>query len=59
MNIIDIRGKEGDTRFECPVCHWSITLSPEGVRSWTRNGEIKPKCRKDKIALTQTIIEAK
>lgn len=54
---IDLRGKTGDIRYECPICHWGVTLKPEGEAMWTRNREIVPRCTKDNIPLTRTVIE--
>jgi hypothetical protein len=53
---IDLRGVSGDIRFECPVCHWGVTLKPGGAELWTDYGQIVPRCRKDDIALTRTVL---
>ena len=53
---IILRAETGDTKFECPVCGWSVTLTPEGVALWTESGTIEPRCKKDNVALTQTVI---
>jgi len=45
LPVIDIRGRPGDTRFECATCGWSITLTPEGVKAWAENGIGEPTCR--------------
>jgi hypothetical protein len=43
-----------DVRYECPVCHWGITLTKAGEAKWTQNGTIEPRCRKDHVLLTKT-----
>jgi hypothetical protein len=48
---IDLRMKPSDFRFECPICHWGVTLKPEGAALWTNNGAIHPRCAKDNIDL--------
>jgi hypothetical protein len=53
---IDLRGVPGDIRFECPTCHWGVTLKPSGADLWTQGGTITPHCRKDDIPLVRTVI---
>jgi len=31
VSVIDLGAKVGDFRFECPKCHWGVTLRPEGA----------------------------
>lgn len=53
---IDLRGRPGDIRFECDVCHWAVTLSPAAAAQWTAKGTIEPRCRRDDRPLTRTVI---
>lgn len=53
---IDLRGQPGDIRYECPICHWGVTLRPSGAALWTKDGSIVPRCRKDNVELTRTEI---
>lgn len=52
---IDLRGRPGDIRFECPTCGWGVTLTPEGAALWTNGGAIEPRCRQDDVPLTRTV----
>lgn len=56
LRKIDLRGKPGDIRYQCPVCAWGVTLSKEGVAQWTQGGTITPQCRKDGVDLTRTVL---
>lgn len=53
---VDIEPRRGDVRYTCPVCGWSVTLTPQGDNAWTHDGAIEPRCRKDRIALDRTVL---
>jgi transposase-like protein len=53
---VDIRGVTGDIRFECPQCHWGVTLKPQGAELWTTGGTVKPVCNRCKLELTRKVI---
>lgn len=53
---IDLRGVSGDVRFECPTCHWSVTLKPVGADLWTHDGKVKPRCRACDVELKKTVL---
>lgn len=51
---IDLRGRPGEVKYECPICHWRVTLYPEAVARWTKDGTITPRCRIDGVDLVAT-----
>jgi hypothetical protein len=53
---IDIRGILGDIRYECPTCHWGVTLKPQGEELWTTGRLVKPVCNRCQLELTRTVI---
>lgn len=55
---IDLRPRVGDVRYTCPVCQWTVTLTPQGDKEWTHDGAIEPRCRKDRFTLDRVVLAA-
>ena len=39
--------------YECPVCHWNVTLTSIAETYWTHGGTIQPRCRQDDVPLVR------
>jgi hypothetical protein len=52
---IDVRAKPGYERFSCPICGWSVVLTPAAAAAWTDEGTITPRCSRDDRDLDRAV----
>jgi hypothetical protein len=48
--------RASESKFSCPFCHWSVTLSPAMERDWTLDGTLPIKCPHDLARLVRVVI---